>query len=124
MGLLIVEDETGLAALTRQALVGAGFAVDIAPNLGGAEEHVAVAPYDIIILDLGLIDGDGLTLLRSLRRAGNTVPVLILTAARHTRARLLREDIVTTYGSDLPAAVACLNDDFESHGMAPHPSSA
>jgi hypothetical protein len=50
--------------------------------------------------------------------------VLILTAARHTRARLLREDIVTTYGSDLPAAVACLNDDFESHGMAPQPSSA
>jgi DNA-binding response OmpR family regulator len=80
MRLLIVEDEADLAALTRHALVGAGFAVDIAPSLAGAEDHVTVAPYDAIVLDLGLIDGDGLTLLQRLRRAGNSIPVLILTA--------------------------------------------
>ena len=80
MRLLIVEDEADLAALTRQALTGAGFAVDVAPSLAGAEDHLAVAPYDAIVLDLGLIDGDGLTLLQRLRRVGNSVPVLILTA--------------------------------------------
>jgi two-component system response regulator QseB len=80
MRLLIVEDEADLAALTRRALIGAGFAVDIAPGLAGAEDHVAVAPYDAIVLDLGLIDGDGLTLLQRLRRAGSSVPILILTA--------------------------------------------
>lgn len=80
MRLLIVEDEADLAALTRRALIGAGFAVDVAPGLAGAEDHVAVAPYDAIVLDLGLIDGDGLTLLQRLRRAGSSVPILILTA--------------------------------------------
>lgn len=80
MRLLIIEDETDLAGLIRVALVKTGFVVDLAPCLAGAEDHLAVAPYDAIVLDLSLIDGDELTLLRQLRRTGNNVPVLILTA--------------------------------------------
>ena len=80
MRLLIIEDETDLAGLIRVALIQAGFVADLAPGLAGAEDHLAVAPYDAVVLDLSLIDGDGLTLLRQLRRAGNNVPVLILTA--------------------------------------------
>jgi DNA-binding response OmpR family regulator len=80
MRLLIVEDKADLAALTRRALIGAGFAVDIAPGPAGAEDHVAVAPYDAIVLDLGLIDGNGLILLQRLRRSASSVPILILTA--------------------------------------------
>ena len=80
MRLLIIEDETDLAGLIRVALIKAGFVADLAPGLAGAEDHLAVAPYDAVVLDLSLIDGDGLTLLRQLRRAGNNVPVLILTA--------------------------------------------
>lgn len=80
MRLLTVEDERELAELTSAALGRAGFAVDIAGSLAEAEEAIAVMSYDAIILDLGLGDGSGLSLLRSLRSRGASVPVLILTA--------------------------------------------
>jgi DNA-binding response OmpR family regulator len=80
MRLLIIEDEAALAGLLRGVLERSGFAVDVAGGLGDAGDHLRVAAYDAVILDLGLADGDGLTLLRDLRRRGDGVPVLILTA--------------------------------------------
>ena len=80
MRLLVIEDESELAGLLRAALMRAGFAVDLAGNIASAEDHVAVATYDAMILDLGLPDGDGLSLLRTMRGNGNGTPVLILTA--------------------------------------------
>jgi DNA-binding response OmpR family regulator len=80
MRLLAIEDETELASLLQGALERAGFAVDLAGGIGEAEDHLRVAPYDAAILDLGLADGDGLTLLRRLRGKGSPLPVLILTA--------------------------------------------
>lgn len=77
---LTIEDEPELAELVAGSLGRAGFAVDVAATLGEAESAVAVVIYDSIILDLGLGDGDGLSLLRTLRRRGASVPVLILTA--------------------------------------------
>jgi len=78
--LLTIEDERELAELTAGALGRAGFAVDIAGSLAEAQEAIAVMAYDAIILDLALGDGNGLSLLRSLRGRGASVPVLILTA--------------------------------------------
>jgi DNA-binding response OmpR family regulator len=80
MRLLVVEDETELATLVRRALERAGFAVDIAASLAAGSDHLAVAVYDTVILDLSLPDGDGLALLRRLRARGPTTPVLLLTA--------------------------------------------
>jgi DNA-binding response OmpR family regulator len=80
MRLLVVEDEPELAELLQRALERAGFAVDSPGGLAEAEEHLAVARYEALILDLALGDGDGLTLLRRLRRRGEMLPVLILTA--------------------------------------------
>ncbi len=80
MRLLVVEDESELAMLLRQALERAGFAVDSVAGQQAAEDHLAVADYAAVVLDLGLADGDGMTLLRSLRRQRAAVPVLILTA--------------------------------------------
>lgn len=80
MRLLVVEDEAALAGLLSAALQRAGFAVDAADGLGAAEEHLRLAEYDAAILDLGLRDGDGLTLLARLRKRGDSLPVLILTA--------------------------------------------
>lgn len=80
MRLLIVEDEPALAGMLRRALERAGFAPDVAGGVAEAREHVRLESHAAVILDLGLADGDGLDLLRSWRRAGNTVPVLILTA--------------------------------------------
>lgn len=92
MRLLTIEDEQELAELTAGALGRAGFAVDIAGSLAEAEEAVAVMSYDAIILDLGLGDGDGLSLLRSLRGHGASVPVLILTARDALEDRVIGLD--------------------------------
>ena len=80
MRVLVVEDEPELSALLRGALEQGGFVTDAAASVADANEHLKSAEYDAAILDLGLPDGDGLALLRALRRAGNTLPVLILTA--------------------------------------------
>ena len=80
MRLLTIEDEPDLGLLLRDALARAGFAADLVTGIADGEEHLALMTYDAMILDLGLADGDGLTLLRKLRQRGSTLPVLILTA--------------------------------------------
>ncbi len=80
MRVLVVEDEPELRELVRAALVRAGFAVDATGTVADADESLRMAAFDAVVLDLGLADGDGLTLLRGLRARGEAVPVLILTA--------------------------------------------
>jgi DNA-binding response OmpR family regulator len=80
MRLLVVEDEARIAEILKSALGRAGFTVDTVSRRGDAAEALATMPYDVLILDLGLPDGDGLALLAQLRIAGNSLPVLILTA--------------------------------------------
>src|SRR5215467_11585295 len=80
MRLLIVEDETRIAELVQQALARAGFAVDAVALCADARAALAVTSYDAAIVDLGLPDGDGLSLLGELRAGGNLTPVLVLTA--------------------------------------------
>ncbi len=60
MRLLIVEDNQRLALLLADGLQRRGFACDTAHSLAEAESALAVAAYDVIVLDLGLPDGDGL----------------------------------------------------------------
>jgi len=80
MRLLIVEDEPDLGVLLCNALTRARFTVDLVVAIADAEDYLRLATYDAMILDLGLADGDGLTLLHALRRRGSMIPVLILTA--------------------------------------------
>ena len=80
MRLLLVEDNLRLAGFVSSNLEQAGFNVDVMPSLGEAEDAVAATTYDVMILDLGLPDGDGMTLLRWLRGRKVPLPVLILTA--------------------------------------------
>ncbi len=80
MRLLLIEDNQRLAELLGKGLKANGFAVDSFSTLGEAEAALAAMPYQAMILDLGLPDGDGLTLLSNLRKKSNGMPVLILTA--------------------------------------------
>jgi DNA-binding response OmpR family regulator len=80
MRLLVVEDEPRMAQILHAALEQADFTVDVVHAGSDAREALSLVPYDAAILDLGLPDGDGILLLRALRREGNRVPVLILTA--------------------------------------------
>jgi hypothetical protein len=78
--LLLVEDNRHLAAMTVQGLEQAGYVVDHQACLADARDVLAVTTYDLLILDLGLPDGDGLSLLRDLRQARLSTPVILLTA--------------------------------------------
>jgi DNA-binding response OmpR family regulator len=78
--LLVIEDEVRIAEILRSALSRSGFAVDAVGLCDDARAALAVNPYDAVILDLGLPDGDGLRLLKDMRAQGNAVPVLVLTA--------------------------------------------
>ena len=80
MKLLVIEDDAALGNVVRAGLLGAGFIVDVATSLKAAGRMQRVSPHDLIVLDLGLPDGDGLDFLRSLREAGAATPVLVLTA--------------------------------------------
>ena len=93
MRVLLVEDEPSLVALLRDALEQGGFAVDVAITVAEARACRDVATYDAAILDLGLPDGDGLDLVRMLRRNRDSVPILILTARSGLGERIAGLDV-------------------------------
>ncbi|MFZ3175603.1 MAG: response regulator transcription factor [Thiobacillus sp.] len=80
MRILVVEDEPTLAAQLAEGVREAGYAVDVAHN--GLDAHFMgdTEPFDAVVLDLGLPQMDGITVLKKWRAAGRTMPVLILTA--------------------------------------------
>ena len=80
MKLLLVEDEPTLRAQLGAALREAGYAVDAADNGRDALHLGETEAYDAVVLDLGLPQLDGLSVLQRWRAAGRTMPVLILTA--------------------------------------------
>lgn len=80
MRVLLVEDEPTLRAQLRLSLQGAGYAVDEADNGRDAQHLGQTEPFDAVVLDLGLPQLDGLSVLQRWRQAGIATPVLILTA--------------------------------------------
>ncbi|ABS62551.1 two component transcriptional regulator, winged helix family [Parvibaculum lavamentivorans DS-1] len=80
MRLLVVEDDPDLNRQLVSALEDAGYVVDSAKD--GEEGHYLgdTEPYDAVVLDLGLPEMDGVTVLEKWRRDGRVMPVLILTA--------------------------------------------
>ena len=80
MRVLLVEDEPTLRAQLRLALHDAGYAVDEADNGPDAQHLGETEPFDAVVLDLGLPQLDGLSVLQRWRAAGLAMPVLILTA--------------------------------------------
>ena len=85
--ILLVEDHDRLAQLMCKGLLAAGIAVDVIDRIDAAWAAIQQMPYQALVLDRGLPDGDGLVLLQRLRKAGNGVPCLVLTArdALHDR---------------------------------------
>ncbi len=80
MRILLVEDEAHLAGATARGLRAHGHAVDVAGTLSAARGKLALEPYDAVLLDLGLPDGEGTTLLDELRSSSDATAVLVLTA--------------------------------------------
>jgi two-component system, OmpR family, response regulator len=80
MRVLVIEDDTDLNRQLVTALKEAGYAVDAATD--GEEGHFLgdTEPYDAVVLDIGLPQLDGISVLERWRRDGRAMPVLILTA--------------------------------------------
>lgn len=80
MRLLVVEDDALTARSLQQALCAQGNTVDTFATVEETQAALAVDDFDLVLLDLGLPDGDGLKLLAQLRGHRATIPVLVLTA--------------------------------------------
>jgi len=80
MRILIVEDDQRVARYIEKGLAESSYTTSWAKRCSEANDLLSEGGYDLIILDLGLPDGDGLDLLREWRRCGFDEPVLILSA--------------------------------------------
>ena len=88
MRLLLVEDELDIQRFLRRSLTEAGYEVEVAGDGKTAERLAVEEPHDILIVDLGLPDEDGISLILRLRRLGVRAPVLILSARRSVDDRV------------------------------------
>ncbi|MES2786629.1 MAG: response regulator transcription factor [Pseudomonadota bacterium] len=93
MRVLVVEDDEGIARGLAANLRRHGWAVDVSGDLCTAWAALRAEPFDAVLLDLGLPDGDGTTLLRNLRARSEplpdpSTPVLIMTARDTVGARI------------------------------------
>jgi two-component system response regulator MprA len=80
MRLLVVDDDRALRDVLRRSLTLAGYDVKVTETGAGALSDVSSTVPDAVVLDIGLPDIDGLEVCRLLRREGNRVPILMLTA--------------------------------------------
>ncbi|MEM5386285.1 response regulator transcription factor [Paraburkholderia phymatum] len=93
MRVLLVEDDLQIGQSLLRALQDADYSVDWVRDGKAGSAAIAAAEYTVVLLDLGLPDMGGIELLKSARAAGNTVPVLILTARDDLEARVQGLDV-------------------------------
>jgi DNA-binding response OmpR family regulator len=87
---LIVDDSTITLRTVSAQLRRHGFTVVSTEMAGGARKQLAARPIDVVILDLGIPDADGITLLRELRcsKSYHSLPIIVLTGSGHDRDRI------------------------------------
>ena len=88
MRILLIEDDAVLGAAVRDQLAADGHSVDWAQRLDAAADALTGAAFDLVLLDLMLPDGRGLSFLRRLRQRGDVTPVIILTALDQVSDRI------------------------------------
>jgi DNA-binding response OmpR family regulator len=88
MRVLLVEDELDIQGFLQRSLAEAGYQVDAAGDARTAELMAVESAHDVLVVDLGLPDLDGLSLILRLRQLGLTAPVLILSARRSVDDRV------------------------------------
>lgn len=86
--ILLIEDDPALGEAIRDHLADLAHAVDWQTRLAEAEAALRAVPYDLVLLDLGLPDGDGLAFLKRLRSRGDATPVIVLTARDRVGERI------------------------------------
>lgn len=105
-GILAIEDDWTVRTVLEHTLTSAGYEIDLVPGIEDARQLLAGGRYDLVLLDLNLPDGNGLDLLRDIRKdLGTGVPVLVLSG--------LRQEEVVVRGLELGA------DDFVTKPFSP-----
>jgi two-component system phosphate regulon response regulator PhoB len=85
--ILAIEDDWTVRTVLEHTLTSAGHDVDVAPGVSDARRLLADGHYEVVLLDLNLPDGNGLDLLRDIRKdLGRSVPVLVLSGLRQEDA--------------------------------------
>ncbi|HEX2883944.1 MAG TPA: response regulator transcription factor [Candidatus Limnocylindria bacterium] len=85
--ILVVEDDPGVRSVLDRGLRLAGYEPTLAVDIAGARARWAEGPWDLVLLDVMLPDGDGLDLLTDRRTAGDATPVVLLSAREETELR-------------------------------------
>jgi two-component system OmpR family response regulator len=80
MRFLLAEDSVRLQQLLSETLRSAGYRLDVVGRVAEIHESAAAVCYDLMIVDLGLPDGDGIEAIQKLRRHGYRKPILVITA--------------------------------------------
>jgi DNA-binding response OmpR family regulator len=80
MHVLVIEDEKKIAGFLERGLTEEGHRVDVVEDLAEARTAVTLSDYDLLLVDRMLPDGDGLSVVRELRRDGDQTPAICLTA--------------------------------------------
>jgi len=89
MNILLIEDDAVLADGLMHTLSGSGYVVTVATSGGYAQQLLTAQDFDLIVLDLGLPDMDGLELLRKIRQRKLPLPIMILTARDSVNDRII-----------------------------------
>jgi DNA-binding response OmpR family regulator len=92
MKVLLIEDDLMIADAIIRSIKTTSFEIEHVTSIREARKAAKDQNIGLLILDLGLPDGDGLELLRELRKQGTELPILILTARDEPRARVLGLD--------------------------------
>ncbi|WP_168879220.1 response regulator transcription factor [Rhizobium sp. P28RR-XV] len=92
MRLLLVEDSPRLRDLLAESVHQAGWRLDSVATVDAAHLAIRAVSYDLALIDLGLPDGDGLDLIRDLRRSGFIPPILVVTARSSIEDRVAALD--------------------------------
>lgn len=91
--ILIVDDEPAILRFLRATLESQGYIVSTAANARTAMEIVRKGAVDLIVLDLGLPDMDGLDVVRQIREGGGTLPIIILSSRDNESAKVKAFDL-------------------------------
>ena len=91
--ILVVEDEAKIANFLKRGLEEEGYGVELAHDGRTGLESALVGPFDLIVLDIGLPEVDGMEVCRSLRAKGRLTPVIFLTARDSVHDKVLGLDL-------------------------------
>ncbi|HUD61811.1 MAG TPA: response regulator transcription factor [Acetobacteraceae bacterium] len=91
--ILVVDDEPAILRFLRVGLAGQGYVVSEAENGQSALDAVRQRRADLVVLDLGLPDIDGLEVIRRIREAGSAVPIIVLSSRDDEAAKVAALDL-------------------------------